>query len=58
MLKRDKNFRMSKQTKIGLAHHSQPYRGLYKNLMISAQIASSIVVKSDKKKKEAAEKEE
>jgi hypothetical protein len=58
MTKRDKNFRMSKQTKIGLAQHSPPYRGIYKNLMIAAEIASSIAPKSDKKKKETAEKEE
>ena len=49
---------MSKQTKIGLAQHFPPYRGIYKNLMIAAEIASSIIPKTDKKKKEAAEKEE
>lgn len=58
MTKRDKNFRMCKQTKIGLANCFGPFRSAYKNLMIAAQISSTINPKSDKKKKEAAEKEE
>jgi hypothetical protein len=56
MMKRDKNFRMAKETKRRLALLFPPLRGQYKNLMINAQIASAIAPK-DKKKKEA-EKED
>jgi hypothetical protein len=57
MTKRDKNFRMAKETKRRLALLFPPHRGYYKNLMINAQIASEIVPKTDKKKREV-EKEE
>jgi len=57
MTKRDKNFRMAKQTKRRLALLFPPLRGYYKNLMINAQIASEIVPKTDKKKREV-EKED
>ena len=45
MIKRDKNFRMVKQTKRQLAMLFPPLRGQYKNLMINAQIASAIAPK-------------
>ena len=57
MTKRDKNFRMAKETKRRLALLFPPLRGQYKNLMINAQIASQIVPKTDKKKREV-EKED
>jgi hypothetical protein len=56
MLKRDKNFRISKQTKRIMATFVDPVaRHAYKNAMIAAQIAGSQIF--EKKKKRANETE-
>jgi hypothetical protein len=57
MLKRDKNFRISKQTKRIMATFVDPVaRNAYKNAMIEAQIVGSQVFERKKKlhEKEAA----
>ena len=55
MLKRDKNYRISKLTKVMMAFAKSPtQRSNIKNLMISADIVgSSLVTKKDKKKQVA-----
>jgi hypothetical protein len=56
MLKRDKNFRISKQTKRTMATYVDPVaRNAYKNSMIEAQLFGSQVF--EKKKKRANETE-
>lgn len=56
MLKRDKNFRLTKQTKRFMATIIDPIkRNEYKNAMIEAQIVGSVQFKSNKNKKESAE---
>ena len=55
MLKRDKNFRLSKPVKRMLAGKYCTNPSEIKKLMIEAQIASSIVVKNTKKKKDETE---
>ena len=56
MVKRDKNFKLNKQTKRYMATIVDPIkRSEYKNAMIEAQLASSVPFKSEKKnKKESA----
>ena len=50
-MKRDKNFKMSKQTKRYRATIVDPVkRNDFKNAMIEAQLASAVPFKSDKKK--------
>ncbi len=50
MSKRDKNFRLSKQTKRFMATIIDPIkRGQFKNAMIEAQLASETPFKSEKK---------
>lgn len=50
-MKRDKNFRLSKQTKRYMATIVDPIkRSEFKNAMIEAQLASQTIIKSDKKK--------
>ena len=52
MLKRDKNFRISKQTKRTMATFVDPVvRHAYKNLMIEAQIFGAKEFEGKKKKK-------
>lgn len=52
MVKRDKNFKLSKQTKRYMATILDPVkRHEYKNAMIAAQLAASIPFKSEKKNK-------
>lgn len=49
-MKRDKNFRLSKQTKRFMATILDPVkRNEYKNAMIEAQIAGETIHKSEKK---------
>jgi hypothetical protein len=57
MVKRDKNFKLNKQTKRYMATIVDPIkRSEYKNAMIEAQLASSVPFKSEKKnKKESAQ---
>ena len=57
MVKRDKNFKLNKQTKRFMATIVDPIkRSDYKNAMIEAQLASSVPFRSEKKnKKESAE---
>jgi len=56
MIKRDKNFRLTKQTKRFMATIVDPIRrNEYKNAMIDAQIIGSVQFKSNKNKKESAE---
>jgi hypothetical protein len=51
MLKKDKNFRISKQTKRTMATFVDPVaRHAYKNAMIEAQIAGSQVFEKNKKR--------
>jgi hypothetical protein len=51
MLKKDKNFRISKQTKRTMATIVDPVeRNAYKNAMIDAQIAESQVFEKKKKR--------
>ena len=52
-MKRDKNFKLSKSTKRVLARYTDPVqRGLYKNAMIDAEIASMAPHKSEKPKRQ------
>jgi hypothetical protein len=55
MLKRDKNFRLDKQSKRLLATMHGEKRSQFKNAMISATILGSVLVKhkKDKNEKEA-----
>ena len=57
MVKRDKNFKINKQTKRYMATIVDPIkRSDYKNAMIEEQLASSVPFKSEKKnKKESAQ---
>ena len=56
MVKRDKNFKLTKQTKRFMATIVDPIRRTeYKNAMIEAQIIGSVQFKSNKNKKESAE---
>jgi hypothetical protein len=51
MLKRDKNFRISKQTKRTMATYVDPVaRNAYKNSMIEAQLFGSQVFEKKKKR--------
>ena len=50
MLKRDKNFKLSKQIKVQLAFMPKDKASEYRKLMIEAIIKGSIPVKSSKKK--------
>ena len=51
MVKRDKNFKLNKQTKRYMATIIDPVkRSEFKNAMIEAQLAASVPFKSDKKK--------
>jgi hypothetical protein len=50
MIKRDKNFRLPKQTKRMLAFMSTEDASIYRRLMIDAIIKGSILVKTSKKK--------
>mgnify|MGYP003345161089 CR=1 FL=1 len=54
MTRRDKNFKLSKETKRQLATFVDPHkRGMYKNLMIEAELAAAVQPKIDKKTKQA-----
>ena len=54
-MKRDKNFRLNKQTKRFMATILDPVeRNIYKNAMIEAQIASEIPFKAEKKNRKEA----
>lgn len=57
MIKRDKNFRLSKSVKRMLAGKLCVNKNFLKKTMIEAQIASSIPIKSDKKKNNASKEE-
>ena len=51
MLKKDKNFRISKQTKRTMATFVNPVeRHAYKNMMIHAEISGSQVFEKNKKR--------
>jgi hypothetical protein len=50
MIKRDKNFRLPKETKRMLAFMSTEDASIYRRLMIDAIIKGSIPVKTSKKK--------
>jgi hypothetical protein len=52
MLKRDKNFRLDKQSKRLLATMSGEKRSQFKNAMINAAILGSVLVKTKKDKNE------
>ena len=55
-MKRDKNFRLSKQTKRYMATIVDPIkRSEFKNAMIEAQIAAETPIKSNKKSKESSD---
>ena len=55
-MRRDKNFKLAKQTKRLMASIVDPVkRNDFKNAMIEAQLASQAPIKSGKKNKEAAE---
>ena len=55
-MKRDKNFRLAKQTKRLMAGILDPIkRNEFKNAMIEAQIAAETPIKSNKKSKESVE---
>lgn len=55
-MKRDKNFRLNKQTKRFMATILDPIkRNEYKNSMIMAQLAAETPFKSDKKKRNEAQ---
>ena len=59
MIKRDKNFKLTKQTKRFMATIVDPIRrNEYKNAMIDAQIIVSVQFKSNKNKKEQKESAE
>ncbi len=50
MTRRDKNFKLSKESKRQLARYvDQHKRGMFKNAMIEAELAASIPFKSEKK---------
>ena len=50
MTRRDKNFKLSKESKRQLARYiDSQKRGLFKNSMIEAEIAASVPFKSEKK---------
>jgi hypothetical protein len=50
MTRRDKNFKLSKESKRLLACYVDPHkRGLFKNSMIEAEIAASVPFKAEKK---------
>ncbi len=50
MTRRDKNFKLSKESKRQLAQYvDQHKRGMFKNAMIEAELAASIPFKSEKK---------
>jgi len=56
IMRRDKNFKLAKQTKRLMASIVDPVkRNDFKNAMIEAQLASQAPIKSGKKNKEAAE---
>jgi len=57
MLKRDKNFRLSKTVKRMMAGKLCGNRNQFKNTMIEAQIVGSIPFKSEKKNKNAPKEE-
>jgi hypothetical protein len=57
MIKRDKNFKLSKQVKRWLAVMPESQRSKFKNTMIEAQILGSIVPKVSKKKDKETEVE-
>lgn len=57
MIKRDKNFRLSKTVKRMMAGKLCINKNFLKKTMIEAQIASSIPIKSDKKKNNASKEE-
>lgn len=57
MIKRDKNFRLSKSIKRMMAGKFCVNRNQLKNTMIEAQIIGSIPVKSEKKNKNAPKEE-
>ena len=51
-LKPTKNYKMTKQTKRSLARYIDPHeRGVQKRLMIQAELASAVVVKSKREDK-------
>ena len=52
MIKRDKNFRLDKQSKRLLAGMTGEKRSQFKNAMISATILGSVLVKTKKDKNE------
>ena len=59
MVKRDKNFKLTKQTKRFMATIVDPIRrNEYKNAMIEAQIIGSVQFKSNKNKQEQKESAE
>ena len=52
MLTPTKNYKMSKQTKRSLAQYIDPHeRGVQKRMMIQAELASQVVVKSKRDKR-------
>ena len=56
MVKRDKNFKLSKEVKRQMALMPSEKRNLYKNMMIDAQLAASAPFKSEKRnRKETSE---
>ena len=57
MVKRDKNFKLSKQVKRWLAVLPKEQRNKFKNTMIEAEILGSIVPKTNKKKDKETEVE-
>jgi hypothetical protein len=51
MVRRDKNFRLSKESKRQLASYIDPQkRSSFKNAMIEAEVMASVIVKTEKKK--------
>lgn len=50
MTRRDKNFKLSKQSKRILCRLDNPLKGEWKKAMIDAEISASIPPKSSKKK--------
>jgi len=57
MIKRDKNFRLSKSTKRMMAGKFCTSPNSFKKSMIEAQIAASIQIKPEKKNKSAPKEE-
>ncbi len=50
MTRRDKNFKLSKESKRQLAQYVDPQkRGMFKSAMIEAELAASVPFKSEKK---------